>query len=623
MTGSPTDVPGVTAPETAVRLVEVPPSPAPSRTTDPAPGSSTGVTETAVPSPTPTTTADEGVPGPVPEPTPTPSLTEPATSTPTAPGPTSTPAPSGSPAELPVPVPTSIAPVWTDQPTVAASTIPTGALVTAALVLVVVLAAITLAILGRRRRAGTEGALPAEALPAEGLPAEALPAEGLPAGAVPAGAVPAGSPPGHALATAVPASQPAPDDAAGRAETVRFLMVLGEAMIDSSVPVAQVTQTLERVAAVNGAPDVEIVALPTALLVSVPSGAHPQTAASSTGVRQLRLHQVQEVLEVAELAERGGLTPAEGTARVRAAVDAPPLYRGPVRVLGYMGVSAGLAMILGGSLVDVLAAAALGTVIAGAVVAGTRVAGAYQALLVLGCAFVVSVAVFLLSRTGADVGMLAPLVAPLVSFLPGALLTTAAIDLATRQMVAGSARLAAGGMQLVLLALGITTAAALVGVPASDVGSAPYHPLGWAGPWVGVIVYGVGVVFHNCARRSTLPWILLVLTVAYAGQVLGGLFFGGVFSAFVGALLMTLVAMYASTRPTGPPTLVGFLPGFWLLVPGALGLVGVTSILGDDSRALATVVTAATTMVAISLGVLAGLALGTALRHRGGVLARS
>ncbi|MGW6128669.1 threonine/serine ThrE exporter family protein [Cellulomonas sp. NPDC055163] len=622
MAASPTDLPALAAAGSAVHLVDVSPSPTPTTTTAPTPDA----TETAEPSPEPTTTADESAPGPVPTPTSSPSETP--AGTPTAPGPTPTPTPTGSPTETPAPVPTSIAPVWTDQPSAAASTIPTGTLVTAALVLVVVLAAITLAMLGRRRRAGTGEALHAEAPPAGPPAADALPADALSAGALPTSALPAGALPADALRAdalvAVPPAVPgAPDDVERRAETVRFLMVLGEAMIDSSVPVAQVTETLERVAAVNGAPEVEIVALPTALLVSVPGEVHPQTAASSTGVRQLRLHQVQDVLEVAELAERGDLTPAEGTARVRAAVDAPPLYHGPVRVLGYMGVSAGLAMILGGSLVDVLAAAALGTVIAGAVVAGTRVAGAYQALLVLGCAFVVSVAVFLLSRTGADVGMLAPLVAPLVSFLPGALLTTAAIDLATRQMVAGSARLAAGGMQLVLLALGITTAAALVGVPASDVGSAPYHPLGWAGPWIGVVVYGVGVVFHNCARRSTLPWVLLVLTVAYAGQVLGGLFFGGVFSAFVGALLMTLVAMYASTRPTGPPTLVGFLPGFWLLVPGALGLVGVTSILGDDTRALATVVTAATTMVAISLGVLAGLALGTALRHRGGVLARS
>jgi uncharacterized membrane protein YjjP (DUF1212 family) len=383
--------------------------------------------------------------------------------------------------------------------------------------------------------------------------------------------------------------------------------------------VVQVTRTLERVAAINGASQVEVIALPTALLVSVPGQASMQTAASSAGWQSLRLHQVQDVLGVADEAEAGTVDPVDGAARIEAAVAAPPLYSGQTRILGYVGVSAGLAMILGGSLVDVLVASLLGAAIAGLQVATVRLPAAYQSLVVLSCAFVVAGAVFLLSRTGIDVGMLAPLVAPLVTFLPGALLTTAAIDLATRQMIAGSARLAAGVMQLVLLALGITGAAALVGIPATEFGSAASQPLGWAGPWLGVLVYGAGVVFHNCARRSALPWILLVLVVAYAGQVVGGLFFGGVFSAFIGALLMTPVAMFAATRPSGPPALVGFLPGFWLLVPGALGLVGVTSILGDNTQALTTVVTAGTTMVAISLGVLAGIALGSAVGRRVGL----
>ena len=54
-------------------------------------------------------------------------------------------------------------------------------------------------------------------------------------------------------------------------------------------------------------------------------------------------------------------------------------------------------------------------------------------------------------------------------------------------------------------------------------------------------------------------------------------------------------------------------------MPGALGLVGVTSILGDGAQALDTVVTAGTTMVAISLGVLAGIALGSAVGRRVGL----
>ncbi|QGQ18129.1 threonine/serine exporter family protein [Cellulomonas sp. JZ18] len=368
------------------------------------------------------------------------------------------------------------------------------------------------------------------------------------------------------LPPVLPPSPPAPT--ADPAATMDFLLTIGEALTDASAPVVQVERTLERIAAVNGVPGVAVVALPTALVVSAPGGSTAQTVASSAGSRPLRLHQVADVLRVADAAEVGRVGPAEGTARIRQALEAAPLYGAASRVLGYVASSAGLALILGGGVVDVLVAAVLGAGVAGLQVAAARLPAAYQALLVLLSAFLVSTAVFALSRTGLDLSPLAPLAAPLVTFLPGALLTTAAIDLATRQMIAGSARLAAGAMQLVLLALGITAAGALVGVPATTVGAAAAQPLGWVGPWVGVLVYGCGVVLHNCAPRDALPWILLVLVVAYAGQLVGGLLLGGVPSAFVGAFAMTVVAMYAATRPTGPPTLVGFLPGFWLLVPG-------------------------------------------------------
>jgi uncharacterized membrane protein YjjB (DUF3815 family) len=52
---------------------------------------------------------------------------------------------------------------------------------------------------------------------------------------------------------------------------------------------------------------------------------------------------------------------------------------------------------------------------------------------------------------------------------------------------------------------------------------------------------------------------------------------------------------------------VSFLPAFWLLVPGALGLVGVTEYLGQDPLAgVQDFLGAVGSMVAIGLGVLCG-----------------
>ena len=69
---------------------------------------------------------------------------------------------------------------------------------------------------------------------------------------------------------------------------------------------------------------------------------------------------------------------------------------------------------------------------------------------------------------------------------------------------------------------------------------------------------------------------------------------------------MTPVAVLISRAPGGPPPMVSFLPAYWLLVPGALGLEGVTSLLHGDVTGFATLTTTLTTMVAVSLGVLVG-----------------
>ncbi len=404
-------------------------------------------------------------------------------------------------------------------------------------------------------------------------------------------------------------TEPEPGDS-----TILFLVALGEAMIDSSAPVTQVTSSLRAVAEVNGKESAELIVLSTALMVSVHDGRSVQTAVAAAGQSRLRLEQVDAVFDVVSAAERGDVGPDEGLRRLDAARSMPATFGTRARVLGYIVMTVGLALVLKASWTGLLLAGVLGAGVACLQLVSERVSSTFQAFLPVASSFLVSLVVLLVARTGLDVGVFAPLVAPLVTLLPGALLTTSVIELSTGQMISGAGRLAAGAMQLVLLALGIVAAAQLVGVPATTLVDAAAQPLGPVAPWLGVAVFGAGVVVNQCARPASAGWIMLVLYVAYAGQVIGGLLFGALLSGFVGAVLMTPVAMLVATRPSGPYPFVSFLPSFWLLVPGALGLVGVTKILGDDRiDGTSSLVTTGVTMVGIALGVLLGLATGTAL----------
>jgi uncharacterized membrane protein YjjP (DUF1212 family) len=388
-------------------------------------------------------------------------------------------------------------------------------------------------------------------------------------------------------------------------------------MIDSGYTVNQVQVTLRRVLEVNGVPDGQVIVLPTALFVSVPGQVAVETAVAAAGLSRLRLDQVDAVSRVVSAAESGAATPTQARASL-ALARAQPAPFGPVaRTLGYALLSSGLALILGADGVDVLVAALLGLAVGALQLSSARSGPAFQAVLPVLCAFLVAVAAFLLARLNQDVGVLAPLVAPLVTFLPGALLTTAVIELSTGQMVSGAGRLVTGLLQLALLALGVVAGAELVGVPATSLGPLGASPLGDLSPWVGVALFGAGVLIHHCARASSFGWIILVLYVAYGAQVIGGVFLGAVLSAFFGALVMSPVASYVAMRRSGPPTQVSFLPAFWLLVPGALGLVGVTQLLGQKRvDAFDSLVTMGTTMIGISFGVLIGLAVGAATSRR-------
>lgn len=411
-----------------------------------------------------------------------------------------------------------------------------------------------------------------------------------------------------------PAAAETPAAVPGRTEvddgtTLKFLLELGEALVDAGDAVHNVTGTLESVARVNGKDGLGAVVLPTALILSVPEAGSETTDVAIAGRSRLRLDQIEALLGVVDRAERGELAPGEGRRALRAIRARPHPYPPSIQLAGAAVAAAGLALVLRGGVAEVLLAAVLGVVVGMLNLATASTRYLYRPFWPLLASFVVAVVTFTALRL-TDIIAFPALVAPLITFLPGALLTIAVWELATGQILAGSSRLASGGFQLVLLGLGIVAGAQAVGVPASAVGSAPEGPVAVAGPWLGVAVFGLGLVWSQGLRQASIPWILVVLYVAYAGQVIGGVFVGSALSSFFGAVAMTPVAVLLARWQLGPPTLVTFFPGFWILVPGALGLEGVTRVLGDDNFvATGALTTTLTSMVGIALGVVLGLAL--------------
>jgi hypothetical protein len=144
-----------------------------------------------------------------------------------------------------------------------------------------------------------------------------------------------------------------------------------------------------------------------------------------------------------------------------------PRFGPTLTVLGHALMTVGLCLLLKPTLADVTAAGAFGTLV-GVFAALSKRWITIGVLIPVLAARTVSTITFAAIKHGAtDLGT-PVLIAPLVTFLPGAALTTATVELAYGEMVDGSSRLVFGGLQMLLLAFGIIAGAKLAGLPRAD-----------------------------------------------------------------------------------------------------------------------------------------------------------
>ena len=383
-----------------------------------------------------------------------------------------------------------------------------------------------------------------------------------------------------------------------------FVAELGAALNAVGEPVYTVQERLSRVATAYGTQSARITAFPTFIMVSMGPG-EPATVELTTAFSPTpRLDQIAALDNLVEQAERGEVPPSDGLQMLDEIREMRPRFSRVKSIVGYSVFSLGLCLILHPAPRDIVAAAILGALVGWLRSIAWR-QSPIQVLMPVIAAFVVSALSALAVREGLTGTGLRAMVASLVVFLPGAALTTAVLELAEGQMISGASRLVSGVMQLTLLAFGIVAGIGAVGVPTKEVFSSSRNLLGDWAPWLGVLVFAVGVMIANSAPARSFLGLLIVLYVAWTGQVVGNAIFGGYVSALVGAMVMTPTAVWVSRLPSAMPPIASFLPGFWLLVPGAIGLIGLAKLAGNGAGTQDLIATAVS-IFAVAVGVLCG-----------------
>jgi uncharacterized membrane protein YjjP (DUF1212 family) len=388
---------------------------------------------------------------------------------------------------------------------------------------------------------------------------------------------------------------------------VSFLVKIGTALQRYGTPAHQLEEALELIARRLGL-DGHFFATPTALFVSFHGQDRPITSLGRLEAGDVDLEKMTLLDDLADRVIAGEISPAEGAEQVDHIVAAPARY-GPALTAVCFGVaSATTARFAGGGWREVVVASSIGVAVGlYAVVAGRRVAVARVFEPAAG-AFA-TVAAVAAAHLMPPVSVYVTTLAGLIVLIPGLTLTVAVTELATRNLVSGTARLVGAALIFLELGFGVVVGGQLAAaLPHVSLAAEPIPLPGWTEALALVVSpFVLAVIFK--ARPRDIGWIALAATVSFGGARVGTGLLGPQFGVCIGALLLGVSSnLYARwlDRPAG----VQLVPGLMLIVPGSIGFGSVQSFLSNN---VVTGVDAAFRAVMIAVALVMGLLLANAV----------
>jgi len=378
-------------------------------------------------------------------------------------------------------------------------------------------------------------------------------------------------------------SSVAPEPTLGeQAELLECMRKIGKGMIASGSAVGMVENTLTEIALAYGM-ICEIVALPNILMIKLGKSTHELTDFTVQRPITLPLNQISALGVLIDDVKGKRVLPGDASRQVDRILTMQPRFNPVVIAIGYVVSIIGLTLRFRPDLWSILITGGTGLLVA-LLVLLFRKWPRFNLLLPVIAAIMVSTIIFYLTQLGLVYGAANLVIPPLIIFLPGAILTTGMIELASMHLISGSARLMYGAATLFLLFIGIAVGLNLSNLPNMLVTTYEASVFPWWAPFLGTLLFGIGTFVRLSGSNRDLFWMLLVLYIASLGQFIGENFFNSYIGAFLGATFMALSSELIARSPRHTPALVSQALAFWFLVPGARGLLSVTSILSEDYR---------------------------------------
>ncbi|HZL63716.1 MAG TPA: threonine/serine exporter family protein [Thermoleophilia bacterium] len=326
-------------------------------------------------------------------------------------------------------------------------------------------------------------------------------------------------------------------------------------------------------------------AVPTAVFASYRHNFEEQTVLVRTMDSGIDLHTLDLLDKTLSDVTHRRKSAAQGLAEVRLITSSPLRFPWYMRVLASGLGAAAFSVFLGGGAREIVAAVPVGLTV-GLLATWARRNQSRSALLELVAGFLAAVLTLSLGHVLPHFHLATVVLAGLILLLPGLTLTLGVSELASRHLVAGSARLAGAVIALTSLGFGVA------------VGYAVFTKFGWVPPLgpgrdaaghlltaVAVIASSLALMVTTNSRPRDIAVIIAAVAVAAYGARFGAWLIGPTVGVILAAVLLGL-ASNAWARLTSRPAAIPLVPGLAALVPGALGFRGISAFLREATGSL-------------------------------------
>jgi len=386
---------------------------------------------------------------------------------------------------------------------------------------------------------------------------------------------------------------------------IAFVLALARALHRYGTPAHRLEEALQTVCGQLGLRSA-FFSTPTTIIASFGDPAELRTSMLRVDAGVLDMGKLARLDELADQVAGREMSAAEGMRRIDAIVSAPPTWGPTITMLAHGLTTAAVVVFFHGGAKDAAVAGTLGLVLGAMSLVMQRSSAQARVFELIGAfiaAFFGSIAAWGIPGVSASVVT----IAGLLVLLPGMTLTVAMTELATHNLIAGTARLMAAIIVLLELALGVAigerVAQELVAVPSVSPASLPP----WA-DWAAVVISALAMVVVVRAQGKATLWIVLATLVGFAGARGGAQLLGPELGVLLGAFALgVLVNVYA--RVLDRPAQVIAVPATLILVPGSIGFRGISSLLNRNTL---TGIETTFAMFVVAMAIVAGLLIANA-----------